>query len=66
MNYSAKQVAKLLEKEGYTVAEIEGKGATDLVSEHYAPINRRVEITVLENNSTHTGQFQISTKEETP
>lgn len=57
----AKAVAKLLEKEGYTVVKIEGKGASDLISEYYAPSNRRVEIT-----STHTRQSQISTKEETP
>lgn len=62
----AKAVAKLLEKEGYTVAKIEGKGASDLVSEHYAPINRRVEITPFKINPALIGQHQISTKEETP
>ncbi len=56
----AKAVSALLEKEGYTVAKIEGKGAMDLVSEHNAP-NRRVKITPFETISAH-----ISTKEETP
>ena len=61
----AKAVAGLLEKEGYTVAKIEGKGATDLASEHYAPLNRRVEITPFETSSARTGQSPFSTKEET-
>ena len=38
----------LLEEEGYTVAKIEGKGATDLISEPHNPFNRRVEITSFE------------------
>ena len=46
----SKAVAKLLKNEGYTIGQIEGKGASNLVSEHYAPINRRVEITLLENH----------------
>ncbi len=62
----AKAVAGLLEKEGYTVAKIEGKGAKDLVSKHYAPLNRRVEVTPSETSSARTGQSQFSTKEETP
>lgn len=46
-NERAKAVAKLLEKEGYTVAKIEGKGDSNLVSKNYLPFNRRVEITAL-------------------
>ena len=61
----AKAVAGFLEKAGYTVAKIEGKGATDLVSEHYAPMNRRVEVTPFETSSAQTGQSPFSTKEET-
>ena len=61
----AKAVAGFLKKEGYTVAKIEGKGATDLVSEHYAPLNRRVEVTPFETNSARTGRSPFSTKEET-
>lgn len=44
----AKAVADLLRKEGYTVARIEGRGASNLVSNKYYPINRRVEITALD------------------
>jgi len=62
----AETVAKLLEEKGYTVAKIEGKGASDLISEQHAPINRRVEITPFKINSARIGQHQISTKEETP
>ena len=61
----AKAVAGFLEKEGYTVAKIEGKGATDLVSEHYAPLNRRVEVTPFEKSSAQTGQSTFSNKEGT-
>ena len=61
----AKAVAGFLEDEGYTVAKIKGKGATDLVSEHYAPLNRRVEVTPFETSSARTGQSTFSTKEET-
>ena len=60
----AEAVAEFLEKEGYTVAKIEGKGATDLVSEHYAPLNRRVEITPFETSSARTGRSPFPTKEE--
>ncbi len=61
----AKAVSALLEKEGYTVAKIEGKGATDLTSEQNGP-NRRVKITPFETISANLGQHHISTKEETP
>lgn len=44
----AKAVADLLRKEGYTVARITGRGASNLVSTNYHPINRRVEITALD------------------
>ena len=64
-NERAKAVSALLEDEGYTVAKIEGKGATDLTTEQNGP-NRRVEITPFETISAHIGQPQISTKEETP
>lgn len=43
----AKAVADLLRKEEYTVARIEGKGASNQVSKNYHPINRRVEITTV-------------------
>ena len=42
----AKTVAELLQNKGYTVARIEGKGAANLLSKTYPPINRRVEIQV--------------------
>ena len=64
-NERAKAVSALLEEEGYTIANIEGKGATDLTTEQNGP-NRRVEITPFETISAHIGQPQISTKEETP
>jgi len=44
----AKAVAEVLRKEGYTVARVEGKGAANLVSKNYFPINRRVEIRALD------------------
>ena len=47
-NERAKAVADLLRKEGYTVAVIEGRGAANLVSKKYHPINRRVEVTVFD------------------
>lgn len=40
-------VAGLLQNEGFTVARIEGKGESNLVSKKYYPLNRRVEITQL-------------------
>jgi outer membrane protein OmpA-like peptidoglycan-associated protein len=61
----AKAVAELLKKEGYTVAKIEGKGASDIVSNSYAPYNRRVEVTPFETNPPPS-QPQISIKEENP
>lgn len=42
----AKAVAILLQEDGYTVARIEGRGASNPVSTSHHPINRRVEITV--------------------
>ncbi len=45
----AKAVATLLEKEGYTIAKIEGKGSSNLVSKNYPPFNRRVEIISFKN-----------------
>ncbi|SHO52052.1 OmpA family protein [Desulfopila aestuarii] len=44
----AKAVGAVLRKEGYTVARVEGRGAANLVSKNYYPINRRVEITALD------------------
>ncbi len=46
-NERAIAVAKLLRKHSYTVAKIEGKGESNLVSESYYPFNRRVEIEAL-------------------
>ncbi len=61
----AKAVAGLLEKEGYIIAKIEGKGASSLVNANYAPLNRRVEITPFKTSSARTGQSIFSSKEAT-
>lgn len=45
-NERATAVAKLLEKEGYTVIQIEGKGEMELLSANDDSSNRRVEVTV--------------------
>lgn len=45
----AKAVAKLLENYGYTVTKTLGRGDSDLVSQYYSPLNRRVEITAGKN-----------------
>lgn len=60
----AKSVAKLLENYGYTVTKIEGKGDSNLISRHYSPLNRRVEITAVKNDTVHIGQPQNPNKEE--
>lgn len=45
----AKAVAKLLKNFGYTVTKTLGRGDSDLVSQYYSPLNRRVEITAEKN-----------------
>ena len=45
----ARAVAKLLKNYGYTVTKTLGKGDSDLVSQVYSPLNRRVEITAGKN-----------------
>ena len=48
-NARARAVARFLDKEGYNVAIVEGRGADPLVSEMHHPLNRRVEIMAIKN-----------------